>query len=237
MKTNKNFLFITVILLAAYMLSACGGVPSSSPGAEAAIKVDASLIAYTGTVESMDGDQWVVNGRALTVDPAVINDGPFQVGDTVKVEGSVEQDGSFTVSRIEAPSASDLTDLPQLGDENINANSNDANINDDVANENSNDVNSNDVNINDDNINDDNSNVVDSVNSNDNDSNDDSYEDSNSNDNNTNDDQNDDNSNSSYDNSNDDDNNDDSSSVDNSNSSSDDNYNDSDSSNSNSNDD
>jgi hypothetical protein len=167
MKSNKSFLFVTVVLLAAYVLSACGGVPAAAPAEQAAVKVDASLVAYTGTLEGINGDQWIVNGQALTIDPAVVQDGPFQVGDTVKVEGDVNPDGSFTVSRIEAPSASDLTELPQLGNENANANSNDANTNDVNANTNINDntnVNSNDDNSNDDNIN---------INSNDNNSNDD----------------------------------------------------------------
>lgn len=150
MKTSNNFLFITVVLLVAYLLSACGGVPTASPGANGVVKVDASMIAYTGIIESIDGDQWVVSGETLTIDPTVVSDGPFQVGDTVKIEGSVEQDGSFTVSSVEAPSSSDLTELPQLGDENVNANSNDDNTNDD---------NSNDGNINtNDNSNTDNSN-------------------------------------------------------------------------------
>ncbi len=173
MKTNKRFLFVTVVLLAAYVLSACGSAPVASPAEQAAAKVNASLVAYTGTIESMNGDQWLVNGQSLTVAPAVVRDGPFQVGDTVKVEGNVNPDGSFTVSRVEAPSASDLTELPRLGDDNVNANSNDDNSNDDNANANSNDDNSNDDNANangnDDNSNDDNANA----NSNDDNSNDD----------------------------------------------------------------
>jgi len=210
MKSNKSFLFVTVVLLAAYVLSACGGVPAAAPAEQAAVKVDASLVAYTGTLEGINGDQWIVNGRALTIDPAVVQDGPFQVGDTVKVEGNVNPDGSFTVSRIEAPSASDLTEMPQLGNDNTDANSNDANTNDVNANTNINDntnVNINDntnVNSNDDNSNDDNTNI----NSNDNNSNDDDTN-MNSNEDNSNghDDDEDSNGNS---NSNDDDHNDDS---------------------------
>jgi len=198
MKTNKRFLFVTVVLLAAYVLSACGGVPAVSPAEQAAVKVDASLVAYTGTIEGMNGDQWIVNGQALTIDPVVVRDGPFQVGDTVKVEGNVNPDGSFTVSRIEAPTASDLTDLPQLGNDNANANSNDDNTNDVNANTNINDSNTN-VNSNDDNSNDDNTNV----NSNDDNSNEDNTN-INSNDDNSNDDDDNTNTNSNDDNSKDD---------------------------------
>jgi hypothetical protein len=166
MKTNKRTFFAAVLMLAAYLLSACAGaVPQTdeSTGDQAAIKVRASEVAFTGVVDAISGGEWTVNGQVLTIDPAVVRDGPFQVGDTVKVEGTVNADGSFTVSRLEAPSAEDLAVLPQLGadnqnandnlndnanenanDDSLNGNSNDDNSNDDDANENSNDDNSND---------------------------------------------------------------------------------------------
>ncbi len=187
MITNKRFLFITVVLLAAYVLSACGGgAPVASPAEQASVKVDASLVAYTGTIEGMNGNQWIINGQTLTVDPAVVRDGPFQVGDVVKIEGNVNPDGSLTVSRIEAPSAADLTELPRLGDDNANSNddnSNDANANSNDGNGNDDNANNANSNSNDDDSNDDNANL----NSNDDDSNDDNAN-ANSNDDNTNDD-------------------------------------------------
>jgi len=180
-----NRTYLVVIAVFAILLSACGGAPAAAPVEQASIKVNASLIAYTGTIESIDGDQWVVNGQPLTVNPAVIQDGPFQVGDTIKVEGDVNPDGTFTVTRVEMPSADDLAQLPQVGDPATDGNANDANTND---------TNANDANSNDDNGNDDNSN---DINGNGNDDN--------SNDANSNDDDDDGNSNSSIDNSNDDD--------------------------------
>ena len=211
MKQNKGTYFIVLVVFA-ILLSACGGAPAAAPAEQAAVKVDASLIAYTGTVDSIAGNQWVVNGQMLTVDPSVIRDGPFQVGDNIKVEGSVNTDGSFTVTRVELPSADDLERLPQIGDPPTNDNTNDANVNDDNAN--TNDVNANDSNINDDNTNDDD----DNANSNDNDdngnsngnSNDDDDDDNNNNSNDVDDDD-DDNSNG---NSNDDDDEDDDNSND-----------------------
>lgn len=144
MKSDKRFLLVTVIMLAAYVLSACGGAPVVAPVEQAGAKVNASLVAYTGTIESMNGSQWVINGQSLTVDQSVVRDGPFQVGDIVKVEGNVKSDGSFEVSRVEAPSAADLTAIPPLGDDNANANDNASNANDTNTNINSNDNNSND---------------------------------------------------------------------------------------------
>jgi len=142
MKQTSRFLLV-VLALAAMLLSACGGrVAATDPGGS---KVQAIPVQYTGVLESVNGTQWVVNGRTLTVDPAVVRDGPFQVGDTIKLEVVVNPNGSITVSRVEAPSPTDLSTLPQLGDDN----SNNANTNGD----NSNNVNSNDVNSNDDNSN------------------------------------------------------------------------------------
>lgn len=174
----KNRFFITtMIFIAVYLLSACGGASqpaAPSPAGQAAVKVQAVEVAFTGVVEAINGDQWTVNGQALSVDPGVVRDGPFQAGDTVKIEGAVNADGSITVSRVAAPSAADLTGLPQLGNENGNANGNEGNTNDANENANSNDDNTNDTNTNDNaddgNSNDDNSNDTDD-NSNDDDSN------------------------------------------------------------------
>jgi len=197
MKTNKRFFVTTVIMLVAYLLSACGGLPQQadqSSGEQAAIKVRAVEVAYTGVIDAINGSEWTVNGQLLTVDPAVVQDGPFQVGDTVKIEGEVNLDGSIIVLGVELPSASDLTDLPQLGNDNANdnVNSNDDNSNDDNANDNanSNDDNSNDDNANDNgNDNDDDNNA----NGNSNDSDDDDDDDNgNSNGNNIDDDDDDD---------------------------------------------
>lgn len=143
----KNIRFLVFILtIGTLVLSACGGA-AATPNAESG-KAVAMPVAFVGTVDSVAGDQWVISGTTVTVDPAVVRDGPFQVGDQVKVEGTVNPDGSFTVSRVEAPAPQDVATLPPFGADN----SNDANINDDNAN--INDDNGNDVNINDDNGND-----------------------------------------------------------------------------------
>ena len=170
MKTNKRFFYTTVVLLVAYVLSACGGLPQRSDGSsgeQAAIKVRAVEVAYTGVVEAINGNEWTVNGQVLTVDPAVVQDGPFQAGDTIKIEGSVNPDGTITVSGVGAPLASDLTDLPQLDDPSVDGTVVNDNANDNTSvNDNDND----NANVNS-NSNDDDSNA--NVNSNDNDDDDD----------------------------------------------------------------
>ena len=126
---KKAHFVLFLLTIGTLVLSACGGaVATPNTGG---VKVDALPVAFTGIVESMAGDQWVINGQTVTVDPAVVRDGPFNAGDRVKVEGVVNSDGSFSVSHVETPSSADLSTLPQFGDDNSNTNnSNDANVND-----------------------------------------------------------------------------------------------------------
>ena len=181
MKTTNRSTVIAVFLLIAYLLSACAGAPAtaSAPNVGSGKPLE-HPVTYVGMIESIAGDQWTINGLTITVDPTVVRDGPFGVGDQVKVEGVVNQDGSVTVSRVELPSQADLSTLPQLGNDN-EANANDANSNDDNGNDaNVNDANGNDANSNDDTTVDDNGNNTNS--------NDDNGNDSNSNNVNSNDD-------------------------------------------------
>jgi hypothetical protein len=204
MKTINRVKVFSFFLLVAYLLSACTGAPGAVPAADTSAGSDKPLahpVTYVGVIDGIAGDQWTINGVTVTVDPAVVRDGPFNVGDQVKVEGVVNQDGSVTVSRVETPSQADLSTLSQLGNDNDD-NSNGANVNDNGNDDNSNTANSND-----------NTSVDD--NSNSSNSNDDSVDDANSNDDNGNDDNNSSGSNSNDDdggddNGNDDDSNDDS---------------------------
>jgi uncharacterized membrane protein YgcG len=178
---KANFL-LYVLTFATLLLSACGAAAATPTAGGSGGKVEALPVAFIGVVESMAGEQWVINGNTVTVDPAVVRDGPFNVGDRVKVEGVVNSDGSFAVSRVEPPTAADLSTLPQFGNDNSNANTNDANVNDgNVNDDNSNADNSNDANVNDGNGNDDNGN---DANSNESNINDDNGHDGNSNDDN-----------------------------------------------------
>jgi hypothetical protein len=190
----KNIRLLTfVLIIGTLVLSACGAgaaTPTPAPEATRSAKVEAMPVAFVGIVDSIAGDQWVISGTTVTVDETVVRDGPFSVGDQVKVEGLVRPDGSFTISRVESPTPQEAATLPAVSVDN----SNEAPIN-----SNTNEGNVNAGNTNDGNINDDNSN---SSNSNDDNSNDDNG--GNTNDDNSNDDNggnsNDDNSNSSNDN-------------------------------------
>lgn len=100
------------IILAGILLGACAA-PVSTP-APASGGVDKALyseVVFTGVIESMSADQWVINGQTIQVDQSVIRDGSFVVGDTVKVEAVVAADGSITAQRVESPAAADLAGI------------------------------------------------------------------------------------------------------------------------------
>ncbi len=147
MKQNTRFIFLAVLMLAALALSACGPSRSVSSGGG---KVEASMVEFTGQIEAMNGYQWTVSGQVITVDPSVVRDGPFAVGDTVKVEAWVAADGTLSVTGVESPSSSDNSNDANANDDDMeddDSNSNDANANDDDTEDddsNSNDANSND---------------------------------------------------------------------------------------------
>jgi len=192
---KQSYLLVLVLALTSILISACGGSAAiSAPNATSGggSKPQASPVEFTGVIEAINGDQWSINGQTITVDPAVVRNGPFNVGDTVKVEVNVQSDGSVVVNRVEAPGIDDNSNDANSNDANSNdGNSNDANSNDVNSNDaNSNDANSNDANSNDVNSNDDNSNGANSNDDNgsDSNSNGDDSNDSNGNDDKSNDD-------------------------------------------------
>lgn len=103
MKTTSRILIVLFALLA-MLISACAGAAAPSQDQSmGGVKQQAMPVEFTGIIESINGNQWVVNGQTITVDPAVVRDGPYQVGDTIKVEVNVQSDGSVVVNRVEAP--------------------------------------------------------------------------------------------------------------------------------------
>ncbi len=104
MKKSTHYLVFLVLTLAAYVLSACGGALPAQPAAPAGPatgqKVQAAPVAFLGVVEAMNGDQWVVSGQTVAVDPKTLQDPAIKVGDKVRVEGTVGQDGRLVATRI-----------------------------------------------------------------------------------------------------------------------------------------
>ncbi len=131
-----SYVLVLVLALTALLISACGGSATISAPDSTAVsggKPQASLVEFTGVIETINGNEWTVGGQKITVDPAVVRDGPFNVGDTVKVEVQVQADGSMVVSRVETQNAVDNSNDANSNDTNSNSNSNDnsnANSND-----------------------------------------------------------------------------------------------------------
>ena len=100
------YLLVIVLALIAMLISACGSsAGQSAPDTSSAGggSKQAMPVAFTGVIESINGNEWSINGQTITVDPAVVRDGPFNVGDTVKVEVQVQADGSMVVNSVETP--------------------------------------------------------------------------------------------------------------------------------------
>jgi hypothetical protein len=116
---NKSHRFlISVLLLGAYLLSACSGAaPTSAPRqGDSSQGSQSTEVVFTGSVEAMDASQWTISGQVVGVQGASI-DGNIKVGDIVKVEASVSPDGSIFALRIEAS-------RPAGVDDNANGNTN-----------------------------------------------------------------------------------------------------------------
>jgi|GEM_PF-3712714 len=93
---------------------------------------DGETVILLGVIEDKNDNVWMINpitteGGALTfiVDPDVITDVSFEVGDLVKVSGRVQANGNIVVSLLEDPSGGDLTTATALARDNDNANNND----------------------------------------------------------------------------------------------------------------
>ena len=108
----KAFKFLgVVLLLGGILLSACtAAAPAGQNTTSAGSDKPVSEVVFTGTIESMNGSQWVINGQTITVDSSTMQDGSFLVGDTVKVEAQVAADGAVTAKSVESPSADDLAE-------------------------------------------------------------------------------------------------------------------------------
>lgn len=152
MKKINRSMFFSILVVLAYVLSACSGaqaVPSSNNN-QSSQSGQVQEVVFTGTVDSMGGGEWTISGQAVSVDSTTAVDASIVVGSNVKVEARVDQAGKVAANRIE---------LAGVDDANVNANANDANQNGSNANDNTSNSNDNQAdNSNSANSNDDNSN-------------------------------------------------------------------------------
>ena len=149
MKGINRFKLLSIVLLLAYLLSACSGVSPQSGNPVGGGKPQAKEVAFTGTVQAVSGSEITVSGQVVAIDARTVLDPNIKVGDIVRVEAQVTESGAVIALTVESSSVSDDA-----------TNSNDGNANDDNANTNTGDDNTNSS---------DNTNGDDNTNSNDND--------------------------------------------------------------------
>lgn len=107
MKNIGYFRVLTVFLVAAYLLTACGGTLPQNTTSLKGPKVEANVTAFTGIVESINGNELMVNGQKITLDPQTSLDPNIQVGDKVNVEANVSADGSVVAIKVESTASDD----------------------------------------------------------------------------------------------------------------------------------
>jgi hypothetical protein len=107
------------IILIGILLSACTPAANSTTDVRGGGGKGLAEVTFTGVIEDITGDQWTINGQTISVDTSVLRDGPFAVGDTVKVEAAVAEDGSVTAQRIETPSAVDALEAATSAPEDL----------------------------------------------------------------------------------------------------------------------
>lgn len=148
---QKQYRFIvSALLLGAFLLSACSGaMPGQDNSPQETASSQATEVVFTGTVQSIGGGQWQISGQPVGVDGSTSVDPNVKVGDIVRVEARVFQDGSVLALKVESSLPDDTANSNDSNSNDTAANSNDAGN----ANENTNDNANTNANSNDDNSN------------------------------------------------------------------------------------
>lgn len=107
MKIDQRFKVLAFFLVGAYLLAACGGALPANALSAKSPKVQENIVAFTGMVEAMDGNQWTVGGQTLTLAPQVSLDPNIAVGDEVKVEANVAANGAVIALKVESSKPDD----------------------------------------------------------------------------------------------------------------------------------
>ncbi|MEW6094726.1 MAG: DUF5666 domain-containing protein, partial [Chloroflexota bacterium] len=111
MKGTRLFV-LSALVFAGLLLAACDFVVPA--GAEVQVADDglSAQVEFTGTVDSIAADQWVIQGFTVLIDAQTMIDGAFAVGDVVDVHAVVDGVGTVTATRIEGFSP-DSTPSPE----------------------------------------------------------------------------------------------------------------------------
>ncbi len=118
MKHFRSYTMIAILAILTTVISACGAATpaplanrkielqsraaNTSTAAEAVAPVN---VEFTGTIQGIQGNQWIINGQTVTADPQAVNGANFHVGDAVRVRGTVDQNGVIVASRMGDPAS------------------------------------------------------------------------------------------------------------------------------------
>ena len=113
MNKSTRFILFGVLTLAAVFMAACNAALPA--GAEGKLSADgqSAQVEFTGVVDSIAADQWVVSGQTLLITTQTVIDGSIGVGNNVKVYATVTADGAVTADKIELPITESSTAVPQ----------------------------------------------------------------------------------------------------------------------------
>ncbi len=124
MKQLNRFWLIPALMGAALFLGACAGAlpaglklpPELATGA-AQVKSSDPVIELTGSVEAMAANSWTVGGKVVSIGPATDIRGNFGLGDNVKVQAGIAEDGTLAAEEIDAAEHSSEDQGKHLGQE------------------------------------------------------------------------------------------------------------------------
>jgi len=120
--STRRLLVVSLLVLSGLALAACSGIPASAAalmdrealaalsGSTIDISSSSDLtvggeIEFTGAVESIAGADWTIGGVAVLIAPGTEINGYPRVGDTVKVHGLLQSDGSMLAFEIDGSPA------------------------------------------------------------------------------------------------------------------------------------
>lgn len=101
MKGIHRFKPLSIVLIIAYLLSACSGVTvRSGNDPTSSGKGLPKEVAFTGTVDALEPGEITVGGQTVSIDARTVIDPTINVGDIVKVEAQVSDTGAVLAIKI-----------------------------------------------------------------------------------------------------------------------------------------
>jgi hypothetical protein len=106
------FSYLVVISVVMVLLSACGSGVTRQPESlnqekqgyplgETVVATEISNASVAGLIDEINADVWLVNGQTVYVDPGILGDDTFEVGDEVNIQGTLNPDNTVTAITVE----------------------------------------------------------------------------------------------------------------------------------------